>query len=93
MDNSIIVALITGGAAVIGQYLITRANANKEKIEQGKRDQHLDDQLDQLKLRVDEHNNYAKLFSQITTDIKLIAQDVRYLKEGKFHDNSNAKSV
>ena len=92
MDSSIIVALITGGAAVLGQYLITRANANKEKIDQGKRDQHLDDQLNQLKERVDEHNNYAKLFTTITTDIKLIQQDIKYIKEGKF-TNGNAKQV
>jgi len=92
MDSSIIVALITGGAAVLGQYLITRANANKEKIDQGKRDQHLDDQLNQLKERVDEHNNYAKLFTTITTDIRLIQMDIKYIKEGKF-TNGNAKQV
>ena len=87
MSESIIVALITGAAAVIGQYLISKANREKDAIEQAKRDQHVDDQLTSLSDRVDEHNNYAKLFADMTTTIKLIAKDIEYIKEGKFKDD------
>lgn len=90
MSDAVIAALITGGAAVVGQYLISKANADKTKIDQAKRDQHLDDQLADLTERVDEHNSYAKMFADMTTTISLIAQDVSYLKEGIFK-NENTK--
>ena len=83
MSESIIVASITGLCAVIGQWLISRKSRQEEAIKQAKRDQHLDDTIKSLSDRVDEHNKYAKMFADITSDIRLIAQDVRYLKEGK----------
>ena len=83
MSESIIVASITGLCAVIGQWLISRKSRQEDAIKQAKRDQHLDDTIKSLSDRVDEHNKYAKMFADITSDIRLIAQDVRYLKEGK----------
>ena len=83
MDNSVIVALITGGCAVAGQYLIARKNRSDDSYERGQRDKHLDEQLKNLTARVEEHNKYAKLFSEMTTKIELIAKDVQYIKEGK----------
>ena len=86
MDESIIVALITGGAAVAGQYLIAKKNRADDSYERGQRDKHLDDQIKTLTDRVEEHNKYAQLFANMTTKIELIAKDIQYLKEGKFHD-------
>lgn len=83
MSESVIVAIITGLCAVIGQWLISRKSRQEDAIKQVKRDQHLDDTIKSLSDRVDEHNKYAKMFADITSDIRLIAQDVRYLKEGK----------
>lgn len=83
MSESIIVSIITGLCAVIGQWLISRKSRQEDAIKQAKRDQHLDDTIKALSDRVDEHNKYAKMFADITSDIRLIAQDVRYLKEGK----------
>lgn len=83
MSESVIVASITGLCAVIGQWLISRKSRQEDAIKQAKRDQHLDDTIKSLSDRVDEHNKYAKMFADITSDIRLIAQDVRYLKEGK----------
>jgi len=37
--------------------------------------------LKQLESRVDSHNNYAMKFSECTTDIKLIQQDIDYIKQ------------
>ena len=86
MDNSIIVALITGGAAVVGQYLIARKNRADDSYERGQRDKHLDDQIKTLTARVEEHNKYAQMFANMTTKIELIAKDIQYIKEGKFKD-------
>lgn len=86
MDNSIVVALITGGCAVAGQYLIARKNRSDDAYERGKMDKHLDDRIKTLTERVEEHNKYAQMFANMTTKIELIAKDIQYLKEGKFHD-------
>lgn len=89
MDNSIIVALITGGAAVVGQYLIARKNRADDSYERGQRDKHLDDQIKTLTARVEEHNKYAQMFANMTTKIELIAKDIQYIKEGKFKDDNS----
>lgn len=37
--------------------------------------------LKSLEKKVEEHNGYAKMFSEHTTEIKLIAKDIQYIKE------------
>ena len=69
-----------------GQYLIAKKNRADDSYERGQRDKHLDDQIKALTDRVEEHNKYAQLFANMTTKIELIAKDIQYLKEGKFHD-------
>ena len=90
MSDAVIVALITGLCAVIGQWLIVRNQSAKDEYERGKRDKKLDDEIKSLSERVDEHNHYAKIFestkkdiSDLTTEVRLMAQDIRYIKEGK----------
>lgn len=34
-----------------------------------------------LEKKVEEHNGYAKMFSEHTTEIKLMAKDISYIKE------------
>ena len=88
MSESVIVALITGICAVIGQWIIAHNQHEKDEYERGQRDKALDDQLKNLTTKVDEHNGYAKKFADLSTDIKLMAQDIKYLKEGIFNENS-----
>lgn len=91
MTEAIIVAIIAAISSIIGQWLIGKRNTEKESIERAKQQQKLDDRLALLTSRVDEHNNYAKMFQEatknindISTEIKLLSQDVKYLKDGKF---------
>lgn len=65
MDNSIIVALITGGVTLTVN-LLANWNANrKQALQNAVRDQELKDKLDVLEKKVDEHNGYAKRFGEI----------------------------
>ena len=79
MSETIIVALITGVCAVVGQWLIARNQASKRKIDEAVRDAKLDDRLAGVERRLDEHNNYASKFSAIQTDIAVIKNDIKTL--------------
>jgi len=37
--------------------------------------------LQALEKKVDSHNNYAKMFSETTTDIALMKQEIQFIKE------------
>jgi len=68
---------------VIGQWLISRSQNEKRKIEDAVRDARLDDRLSGVEKRLDEHNNYAARFSEIQTDIAVIKNDIKTLYKEK----------
>lgn len=69
MEQSIIVALITGFCAVLGQWLIARENKRKADTEQAVKDALLNERLDRLESKVDEHNGYAKRFEEVAVSL------------------------
>lgn len=79
MDDTIIVALITGICAVVGQWLISRQSIKQKKTADAVRDARLDDRLAGVEKRLDEHNGYAKKFAEISTDIAVIKNDIKTL--------------
>jgi DnaJ-domain-containing protein 1 len=84
MSEAIIVAIIAGACAVLGQWLITRQQTAKRRIDEAVRDAKLDDRLAGVEKRLDEHNRYAEKFASIQTDIAVIKNDIKTLyKEGK----------
>lgn len=83
MSDVIIVAIITGVCAVFGQWLITRQQTAKRRIEEAVRDAKLDDRLAGVERRLDKHNRYAERFSTIQTDIAVIKNDIKTLYKSK----------
>lgn len=83
MSDVIIVAIITGVCAVIGQWLITRQQTAKRRIDEAVRDAKLDDRLEGIEKRLDEHNRYAQRFADIQTDIAVIKNDIKTLYKSK----------
>lgn len=81
MSDMVMVAIITGICSVIGQWLISRAQNEKRKIEDAVRDARLDDRLTGVEKRLDEHNHYASHFAEIKTDIAVIKNEIKNLKE------------
>ena len=79
MDNTIIVALITGICAVIGQWIISVQSVKRKKTDDAVRDARLDDRLAGVEKRLDEHNNYASKFADIAVDIAVIKNDIKTL--------------
>jgi len=83
ISDTVIVAIITGLCAVIGQWLISRQQTTKRKVDDAVRDAKLDDRLAGVEKRLDEHNGYAKLFNEISTDIAVIKNDIKTLYKAK----------
>lgn len=79
MSETIIVALITGVCAVVGQWLIARNQASKRKIDEAVRAAKLDERLARIEERLDSHNSYAEKFTQFGTDIAVIKNDIKTL--------------
>ena len=67
MSDAVIVALITAGATVLGQWLISRAQHSKEQED-------LKATLVGIQTRLDEHNNYAQRIGGLAEDINQISQ-------------------
>ena len=79
MNSEIIVAIITGLCAVLGQWLISRQQTQKRKIDEAVRDAKLEDRLKAVENKLDIHNGYAEKFSEIGTDIAVIKNDIKTL--------------
>lgn len=73
MTEAIVVALITGGCALMGQWMITRSERNKsakkqteeaakKAAEQAVEKTKLESMLQSMLEKLDEHNNYAQKF-------------------------------
>ena len=74
METSIIVAIITGLCAVIGQYIIARQNKRQSDTERAVKDALLEQRLDRLEAKVDEHNGYAAKFAETCERLARIEQ-------------------
>lgn len=78
--ESIIVAIITGFCAVVGQWLIARENKRKTDIERAVRDAHTDEILSRLEAKVDEHNGYAKRFEEVSVSLAELRTEIKNMK-------------
>ena len=81
MDNSIIVAMITGGVTLSANLLTNWSARKKQAVEQAKRDQKLDDQINTLAERVKSHNAYAEKFASASAAIIEMKKDLEWIKK------------
>lgn len=79
MSEAIIVAIITGGCAVFGQWLISRKAAQDKAIADAVRDARVEQRLDAVEKKLDIHNGYAEKFAEIGEDIAVIKNDIKTL--------------
>ena len=69
VTEGIIIACITATATVIGNWLITRKSVHEDNIKRAKREQLVDDKLQSIDKKLDEHNHYAQKFNEIEKSI------------------------
>jgi len=88
--SAVVTACIMAVASIVCQVLINRSNrrkrvaedAEKEKekaVTDARKDEHLQNRLNSIESKLDEHNGYAKIFSSIQTDIAVIKNDIKTL--------------
>lgn len=65
MSEAIIVALITAGAGVICQVIISYNSNRKKKEDDAVRDAILEQRLRSVEQKLDEHNHYASRLSEM----------------------------
>lgn len=73
MNETIMVALITATATIAGQYLLSKAQHDKDSAV-------LNERLEGIKTRLDEHNNYASRIGGLADDMSEIKVTVSSLK-------------
>lgn len=91
MDSAtatILTTVIVEAAGIIGLLIKNSSDRKKNAIEQARRDQAITDELkdirkDQARMekKLDEHNGYAKMFSEQSENIASIKKDVEWLKK------------
>lgn len=79
MSEAIIVALIAGACSIFGQWLVSRGQEKKRKVDEAVRDARFEDRLSNVEEKLDIHNGYAEKFTSIATDIAVIKNDIKTL--------------
>lgn len=82
MNETIVVALITGIASVIGNYFIMLKNKKESEIKDAIREQKQADRLDAIEHKLDIHNGYAEKLGDISITMAQMQKDIEYLKKG-----------
>ena len=80
MLSEIIVALISGGLALIGVIISNRATENKIQQQILINQAVTDTKLDELTREVQKHNNFAMRMPVVESEIKHINNDIHTLK-------------
>lgn len=80
LSDAVLVAIITGACAIIGQWIISRNTDNRRKIDDAVRDARQEDRLARIENQLKIHNAYAEKFGMIQTDIEVIKNDIRHIK-------------
>ena len=82
MSDAIIVALITACATIVGQFLVTKAQHDKDKTD-------LAVTLKGIEDRLTVHNEYAEKIGglatdmhQLRNDMTAMQKDIEYLRKG-----------
>ena len=85
LNESIIVALITGAAAIISNVLTSNKSAREMDHKLEKHQAVTDTKLEELTREVREHNNFAKRMPVVEQEIKTISKTVDHLQS--YHMN------
>lgn len=79
-DLVTIVGLLVGILGIINQLHNMRKEQTENIKAQAIRDQQMDDRLKSIESKVDEHNGYAKMFSDVRESIVAIETDIKWLR-------------
>ena len=76
MTEAIIVAIITGLFAILGQYMVAKSQNKQRAVEEARREQQLLDRLDRLEEKVNLHNNVIERTYELEKKVAVIEEKV-----------------
>ena len=82
MDSTVLVALITGGCSVVGNYLVSLKKHKEDEVKIAQREQKQLDRLDAIEHKLDIHNGYAEKLGDISVSMMAMQKDIEFLKKG-----------
>lgn len=82
MNDTVLVAIITGVCSVVGQYFISLKKQKENEMQDIAREQKQSDRLEAIEHKLDIHNGYADKLGDISISIAKIQKDIEYLKKG-----------
>ena len=80
---SVIIGILGGILGILNQLHNIRKEQAEQVRNQAVRDTQLDDKLKVIDEKLETHNNYAKLFSEVKESIVAIQTDIKWIKESK----------
>ena len=85
MNETIVAVIITGLFGMASAYVSTRSALEKKShdddVKAAQREQRQQDQLEEIKHKLDIHNGYAEKLGDIQLDIAGIHKDIEYLRK------------
>lgn len=85
MSEAVIVAVIGTLGSIVGATIAARSAIEKKSreddIKAAQREQRQQDQLEEIKQKLDIHNGYAEKLGDIQLDIAGIHKDIEYLRK------------
>lgn len=80
---SVLIGIIGGILGILNQLSNMRRQQDEQIRNQAVRDTQLDDKLKDIENKLDEHNGYAKMFSELKDSIIAMQTDIKWIKESK----------
>ena len=80
METAVLVAIITGVCSVVGQWMIAQKNRREDETKQAVKDALMQQRLDSIEAKVDEHNGYAKRFEEVAIALAELRTELKAMK-------------
>ena len=80
MDAAIITSIITSVCTLIGVIITVTTSARKQRAEMEIQQRYQQDEIEEIKKQLKEHNSYATTIPVIQTEIKYIKESVSDIK-------------
>lgn len=85
MTDGVLIAIIGAVGSAIAAYIAARGaivkKSREDEIRNAQREQRQQDQLEEIKHKLDIHNGYAEKLGSIQLDIAGIHKDIEYLRK------------
>lgn len=76
MTEAVIVAVVTGLFAIIGQYILARNQCKQREVEDARWQQKIMDRIDAIEKKIEVHNNYIDRTYELEKKVAVLEQKV-----------------